>query len=111
MHYNYMISIYLDTNFLLKYNKNNKIYLGGIPMERIEFGEIIEVENGQEYICFSKIEENGKYYVMLLSNFKPLVVKFAEEIVDGDNILLQLVEDPELKAHLVEVFKSISNIG
>ena len=80
-------------------------------MERINFGEVIELENCEEYICFSKIEEDGKHYVFLLSNFKPLVVKFAEEIVDGDQIGIRLVEDPELKAHLFEVFKSVTNMG
>lgn len=80
-------------------------------MERIEFGEIIVLENEEEYICFSKTEEAGKHYVFLLSNFKPLVVKFAEEVINGDHIELHLIEDSELKAHLFEVFKSITNIG
>ena len=25
-------------------------------MERINFGEVIELENGEEYICFSKMQ-------------------------------------------------------
>ena len=35
-------------------------------------GEIISLENGKEYIIFSKIEEKGVNYLYLMSNFKPI---------------------------------------
>ena len=33
-------------------------------MEKIEFGEIIELEDGKEFICFARVEEAGEEYVI-----------------------------------------------
>ncbi len=74
-------------------------------MEKLEFGEIAELEDGKEYICFAGLEENGIDYVYLMSNFKPLEVRFAKQIVNGDELRLEIIEDPELKQHLYESFK------
>ena len=52
-------------------------------MEKLEFGEVAVIDNGKEYIVFQTLEKDGKDYVYLVSNFKPLEVKFAvQEIVD-----------------------------
>lgn len=75
-------------------------------MEKLEFGEVAVVDNGKEFIVFKTLEKNNKSYVFLVSNSKPLEVKFAtQEIVNGE-LLLKIVEDQEEKLELMEDFKS-----
>lgn len=74
-------------------------------MEKLEFGETAVLEDGTEYVCFARLEENGEDYVYLVSNFKPLKVRFAKQnLVDGE-LRLDIVQDQELKKHLLELFK------
>ena len=74
-------------------------------MEKLEFGETAVLEDGTEYVCFARLEENGNDYVYLVSNFKPLKVRFAKQkIVDGE-LILDIIQDQELKQHLLELFK------
>ena len=74
-------------------------------MEKLEFGETAVLEDGSEYVCFARLEENGIDYVYLVSNFKPLKVRFAKQnIIDGE-LQLEIVQEPELKQHLLELFK------
>jgi hypothetical protein len=74
-------------------------------MEKLEFGETAVLEDGTEYVCFARLEENGNDYVYLVSNFKPLKVRFAKQnIVDGE-LRLDIIQDQELKQHLLELFK------
>ena len=74
-------------------------------MEKLEFGETAVLEDGTEYVCFARLEENGEDYVYLVSNFKPLKVRFAKQnLVDGE-LRLEIVQDQELKQQLLELFK------
>ena len=74
-------------------------------MEKLEFGETAVLEDGTEYVCFARLEENGEDYVYLVSNFKPLKVRFAKQnLVDGE-LRLEIVHDQEIKQHLLELFK------
>jgi len=76
-------------------------------MEKIEFGETIVLEDGKEFICFSSIQENGEDYVYLVSDFKPLEVKFAKQVYINGELNLQIVEDQATKEHLYSIFKEI----
>lgn len=51
---------------------------------KIENGEIIELDNEKEYICVARLEDNGVNYLYLLSNFKPIEIMFAKEIINGE---------------------------
>lgn len=75
-------------------------------MEKLEFGETAVLENGKEYVCFASLEENGVDYVYLVSNFKPLEVRFAKQVMNGEELLLEIVQDQALKEHLLELFKA-----
>ncbi|MGN1371448.1 MAG: hypothetical protein ACI4XM_04170 [Candidatus Coprovivens sp.] len=75
-------------------------------MEKLEFGETAVLENGKEYVCFANLEENGVDYVYLVSNFKPLEVRFAKQVMNGEELLLEIVQDQALKEHLLELFKA-----
>ena len=75
-------------------------------MEKLEFGETAVLDNGKEYICFACIEENGIDYAYLVSNFKPLEVRFAKQILENGVLSLEIVQDQELKEHLYDLFKT-----
>ncbi len=75
-------------------------------MEKLVFGETAVLENGKEYVCFANLEENGIDYVYLVSNSKPLEVRFAIQILTNGTLQLEIVEEPALKQHLLDLFKS-----
>lgn len=75
-------------------------------MEKLEFGETAVLENGKEYVCFASLEDNGEDYVYLVSNFKPLEVRFAKQILTEGSLQLEIVQDPTLKQHLFELFNT-----
>ena len=73
-------------------------------METLTVGERVVLEDEKEYICFRKINDGGRDYVFLVSNFKPLKVFFAEEIRESSTLRLELVSDPEEKKRLLPLF-------
>lgn len=79
-------------------------------MEKLEFGEVAVLENGKEYVVFSKISDSGNDYVYLMSNFKPLEVKFARQIIDGDTLKLEIVSDKNEKEKLLKLFQKQANL-
>lgn len=76
---------------------------------KINEGEIIQLDNNKEYICFSTISDQNDYYVYLISNFKPLEVKFAKEISDGDSVSLEIINDQNQKKKLLKLFTDKQN--
>lgn len=76
---------------------------------KINEGEIIQLDNNKEYICFSTISDQNEYYVYLISNFKPLEVKFAKEISDGDSVSLEIINDQNQKKKLLKLFTDKQN--
>jgi len=80
-------------------------------MEKLEFGETAVLENGKEYICFASLNENGVDYVYLVSNFKPLEVRFAKQVLINGGLQLEIVEDQNLKMHLYEMFKDKNGLS
>ena len=74
-------------------------------MERLNIGEVVTIEGDKEFICFHRIEDNGKSYVYMMSNFKPVEVFFAEEIIDGEQLRLEKVVSQEVKMRLMNLFK------
>ena len=74
-------------------------------MERLSIGEVVTLEDNKEFICFHRIEDSGKSYVYMMSNFKPVEVFFAEEIIDGEQLRLEKVGSVEEKKRLLRLFK------
>ena len=62
-------------------------------MNRLEVGEVVTLDNGGEYICFDKLEQDGITYAFMLSNFTPLTIDVAVEERDGKEIKLKYVDD------------------
>ena len=75
-------------------------------MEVITVGEIILLDNQKEYICVRKIIDDGKPYLFLMSNFKPLEIKFAREVIEGDVISVTIIGDHEEKQRLFALFQA-----
>ena len=75
-------------------------------MEKLEFGETAVLENGKEFICFKTLTEDGVDYAYLVSNYKPVEVRFAKQTIVNGELLLEIVEDQDLKERLLELFQS-----
>ena len=75
-------------------------------MEKLEFGETAVLEDGKEFICFKTLTEEGIDYVYLVSNYKPVEVRFAKQTIVNGELLLEIVEDQDLKEHLLKSFQS-----
>lgn len=71
---------------------------------KLENGEVITLEDGKEYIVFNSILKEGVNYVFLISNFKPVEICFAKEIIDGENISLEIINDQKQKNELMKYF-------
>lgn len=74
-------------------------------MEPIQLGELIVMEDEREYIAFADLEEGGRY-LFLISNFEPTEVKIVRERIDGERLMLDLVEDLETKSRLLPRFQA-----
>lgn len=70
-------------------------------------GEVIQLSNNKEYICVANIANEEKNYVLLMSNFKPLEIKFAEQIINGDNINMRIINNQEEKLKVMDLFKNL----
>lgn len=76
---------------------------------KIQTGEIITLSNNKEYICCATASENDVDYVYLMSNFKPLEIKFArQKIVDGE-VEVTIVGSPEEKQKVLKLFQESIN--
>lgn len=64
---------------------------------KLERGEVITLDDNKEYICFNSVSKNGETFVYLLSNFKPIKIKFAKEIFDNGELTLEIINDLEQK--------------
>ena len=75
-------------------------------MEGFAVGEIINIGDQKEFICYKKVQENDKTYLFMISNFKPLEVFFAEEIVDEDTVKIRKIGDCEEKQKVLALFEA-----
>jgi len=74
---------------------------------KLNKGEIATLDNGKEYICVATLTDNDKDYVFLMSNFKPLEIRFAIQKLNPDNELeLEIVNDEVEKRHILELLQN-----
>ena len=71
-------------------------------------GEIIEIKE-KEYIIYSVIKEENNNYYYLMSNFKPLEIKFAKSVEETTNDELILINDQQEKLRVFDLFKKKFN--
>lgn len=72
---------------------------------KIETGEIITLSNNKEYICFSTLADNGVDYLYLMSNFKPLEIRFAIQKVVNNEIEIEIINDYDEKQRILKLFQ------
>ncbi len=65
-------------------------------------GEIIELD-GKEYIIYSVIPDEERNYYYLMSNFKPIDMKFVTEGEEDDEMIV--ITDQEEKLRVFDLFK------
>ena len=78
-------------------------------MNKLEIGEVIILDNGKEYICLDRIEQDNTSYVFLISNFTPLTFNVVIEVIEGDKIKLLNVKDVNKKEELLKLFVAKHN--
>ena len=77
-------------------------------MDKLKAGEVCELDNGKEYIVFSLIEYNGYDYVYLMSNFKPLEVRFAKQIVGDNDFSIEIINNHDQKVEVLQMFQEVN---
>ena len=73
-------------------------------MEKLVTGDLATLEGGKEFIVFSQVVYKGENYVYLMSNFTPLEIMFARQVVKGNELDLQIVTNQNEKKELLKVF-------
>lgn len=73
-------------------------------MDKLKYGETVVLEDGKEYTCFANLEDNGKEYVFLISNSKPVEVRFAEQRLVSGELQIKIILNKELKIYLLNKF-------
>ena len=63
--------------------------------------EIIEIK-GKEYICFKEITDKKTKYVYLMSNFKPVEIKFAKELNENEVEIINNLEEKQYAKKLLD---------
>lgn len=72
---------------------------------KIEVGELITLSNNKEYVCFGTASDNGIDYVYLMSNFKPLEIKFGEQTIVDGQIQVRIINNQEEKEKVLTLFE------
>ena len=71
-----------------KASKDRKV----INVDRLTQGEYITLDNNKEYFVVEIVEQEDKRYLYLVSE-KDVQVVVAEEIIDGDDIFVETIDD------------------
>lgn len=71
-------------------------------------GEIIMLNDQKEYICVKCFNLNNKDYILMMSNFKPLEIKFAEQIINDNKIDIRIINNQEEKTKIMEFVKDFN---
>ena len=74
-------------------------------MEKIKIGELIKLDDNKEYICFFELEELGINYLYLVTQTKPVEVKFAKYKLDDTIDSITIIGDPEEKMSVLKMFQ------
>ena len=74
-------------------------------MEKLEIGETAVLEDDKEFVCFSRIQEQNNDYVYLISNYKPLEIRFAKQNIVNGELELTIIENQEEKEHVYRLFQ------
>lgn len=74
-------------------------------MEKIKIGESIKLDNNKEYVCFFELEDSGVNYLYLVTQTKPVEVKFAKYRFDDGTDSITIIGDKKEKQAVFEMFQ------
>lgn len=77
----------------------------------LQINTIISLENNEKYVVLNETMYGGVKYFLVMGvdnnkNIIPTNVAIIEEIIDGQNIYVNRVKDPELIIILTRILKS-----
>ena len=75
-------------------------------MNKIMEGEILTLDNNEEYICIARIENGEDNYLALISNAKPLQFRFAKEIIEDKDVSLEIIYDEDEKQKVLNLYQN-----
>lgn len=73
---------------------------------KIVEGEIITLSNNKEYICLKTLTKDDVDYMYLMSNFKPLEVKFAKQNIVNGEVEITIINNQAEKEQLLYLFQA-----
>ena len=73
---------------------------------KIVEGEIIPLSNNKEYICLKTLTKDDVDYMYLMSNFKPLEVKFAKQNIVNGEVEITIINNQAEKEQLLYLFQA-----
>lgn len=62
----------------------------------VKVNEVVDL-GGKTYICYNTQVYGDVKYVYFISDTKPVEMKFAKEIIDGDEIKMEIINNPDEK--------------
>jgi hypothetical protein len=71
-------------------------------MERIAKGEVITLEDNNEYIVLDVVELEGRRYLYLVDEKSQKVI-VAEEIIEGNDIIIETLDDQKRIEEIVKI--------
>ena len=72
----------------------------------INVGEILTLDNDKEFVCVGVEKYKDANYLFLVSNFTPIEVRFAREIINNGGVDLEIVNNQQEKMELMQLFQS-----
>ncbi len=72
-------------------------------MEHLTKGEAITLDNDLEYYVVEVVEEGSERYLYLVGDGDDADVIIAKEIIEGDDILIETLEDQEKIMEIVKI--------
>ena len=69
----------------------------------LEAGELIELDNNEQYIVMDTMNYNNSNYIFLITRTSPISIKIAEEKIKDNSINLEMVENSNLIEKLIKV--------
>lgn len=70
-------------------------------------GEVVRLSNNKDYICIKSFGLDEKDYMILMGNFRPLEIKFAEQLLNGDKVSVRIIENQEEKLKIMDFIKDL----
>lgn len=77
----------------------------------IEQGQVIILDNQKEYICVQNILQEDINYLYLVSNFKPLEVRFAKQNSNSNDLSIEIINNNQEKIELLKMFQEKNTIN